>query len=121
MPKPRMTKAQAQKISKGCMLRFFSVLEGCLGEQILTPEQCLRDAASQWDACMRANGITIKARSRGRGKPRPRGAAMRARRRSTLGVRARKSAHKANTATEARKAWDAGKGFGHRPEPNHAN
>ena len=82
MPKPKMTKAQAHKISRGCMLKFFSALDSCLEDQILTPEQCLRDAASQWDACMRANGITIKARTRGRGKPGRTRRAAKARRRA---------------------------------------
>ena len=71
MPKPKMTKADARKISKGCMLKFFSALDSCLGEQILTPEQCLRDAARQWADCMAANGITVAARSTRRARPKP--------------------------------------------------
>ena len=71
MPKGKMTKAQAQKISRGCMLKFFSALDSCLEDKILTPEQCLRDAARQWHDCMKANGITIAVRSTGRGKPKP--------------------------------------------------
>ena len=78
MPKPRLTKAQALKIGRGCMQKFFGELESCLGQQILTPDQCLRDAAGVWASCMTANGVKIAKRSRGRSKPKPRGAVKRA-------------------------------------------
>ena len=78
MPKPKLTKSQAQKISKGCMQKFFRELDSCLDDQILTPDQCLRDAAGQWAACMKANGVTIATRSKGRSKPKRRGAVKRA-------------------------------------------
>ena len=62
MPKPKLTKAQAQQISKGCMQTFVRELDSCLEDQILTPNQCLQDAAGQWAACMRRNGVTIATR-----------------------------------------------------------
>jgi len=78
MPKPKLTKAQAQKISKGCMQTFFRELDSCLAEQILTPNQCLQDAAGVWAACMNRNGVTIATRSRGKSRPKPRGPVKRA-------------------------------------------
>ena len=71
MPKPKISRAQLQKLRKQCYGTFDKALDSCLADNILTPQQCLEDAARQWSRCMSAGGVTIVVRSAGGKKPKP--------------------------------------------------